>query len=134
MFLYYYPDESLRAIADVIENFGMPAANIIPDYDIFSETVYRAGIYGPRDHAKDVVKVALNALGIEGRKKLEDGIRRMRQVPDENGNFRETAIFEGLNFPKVEKDLRRSYDQVIAYEREVGLDEVDPVSFVPNYP
>lgn len=133
LFLYYYPDESLRAIADVIEHFAMPANNIIPDYDVFYETVLRAGIYGPRSHAKDVVKVALNVLGIEGRKHLEEGLKNMRRVPDENGNFRETAIFEGFNFPQVEKDLRKSFDLIINYEKEVGFDQVDPTTFVPNY-
>ncbi|MBW3623035.1 MAG: acyl-ACP desaturase [Armatimonadetes bacterium] len=133
IFLYYYPDESLRAIKDVIEHFAMPANDIIPDYDIFFETILKAGIYGPRDHAKDVVKFALNRMGVEGRKHLEEGIRRMRQVPDEHGNFRETAIFDGLDFPKVEKGVRDSFAAIEAYEREVGLDAVDPTAFVSNY-
>jgi acyl-[acyl-carrier-protein] desaturase len=133
IFLYYYPDESIRAIADVIEHFAMPAAGIIPNYDHFAETVYRAGIYGPREHSKEVVKVALAGLGFEGRKQLEEGIRRMRQVPDADGNFRETAIFDGFNFPKVEKEVRKSYQLAIDYEKEIGFDEVDPLAFVPNY-
>lgn len=133
LFLYYYPDEALRAIADVIEHFSMPANNIIPDYDVFFDTILRAGIYGPRDHAKDVVKVALNVLGVEGRKHLEEGLKKMRQVPDEDGNYRETAIFDGFNFPQVEKDVRKSFKLITDYEAEVGLDTVDPTVFTPNY-
>ena len=71
----------------------MPAGNLIPNYDRFAEVVYRAGVYGPREHARDVVQAALNNLGVAGRKALEAGIKKSRLVPDENGNLRQTAIF-----------------------------------------
>jgi acyl-[acyl-carrier-protein] desaturase len=133
IFLYYYPDESLRKMAQVIEEFAMPANKIIPNYDVFFETVMKGGIYGPREHAKDVIKVALGKLGVESKKKLEEGIKRMRQVPDADGNFRETAIFDGFDFHKVEHGVHSSFKLITAYEKKVGFDEVDPTHFVPNY-
>lgn len=134
LFLYYYPAEALQAMHDVIKYFAMPAGNLIPDYDKFAEVVYRAGIYGPREHSRDVVAVALRVLGVEGRKALEAGIRRGRLVPDENGNMRESAIFEGIDFPSMEAAARRVYKLIEKQEKETGHYDVDPTHFVPNYP
>ena len=133
LYLYYYPAESIQAMADVIRHFAMPAASIIPNYAEFSETVYRAGVYGPRDFAKDVVQVALSNLGIEGRKELENGIKRGRLVPDENGNLRDSAIFEGIDFGAIDGYVRRIYGRIERHEQEVGFWDVDPTVFVPNY-
>ena len=133
LFMYYYPAESIEAMADVIKHFSMPAAGIIPNYAEFAEVVYRAGIYGPRDFAKDVVQVALSNLGVEGRKALENGIKRGRLVPDENGNLRDSAIFEGIDYGVIKDSVKRIFGRIEQHEREVGFWEVDPTVFVPNY-
>jgi len=133
LFLYYYPAESIQAMYDIIKHFSMPAGGLIPNYDAFAELVHKAGIYGPREHARDVVQVALRNLGVEGRKALENGIRQSRLVPDENGNLRETAIFDGIDFPSVERAVKRIYGRIQDHEKEIGFDEIDPTVFVPNY-
>lgn len=133
LFLYYYPAQALQAMVDVIRHFAMPAGDLIPDYDQFSTIVHRAGIYGPREHSRDVVQAALENLGVAGRKALENGIRQGRMVPDENGNMRETAIFEGIDFPSIEAAVRRIFGRIKKHEDEVGFTEVDPTIFVPNY-
>ncbi len=133
LYTYYYPAESLQAMADVINHFAMPAGNLIPNYDHFAEVVYRAGVYGPREHARDVVQAALNNLGVSGRKALEAGIRKSRLVPDENGNLRETAIFDGLDFVTVQEKVKRIYKLIENHEQEVGFSDIDPTVFVPNY-
>ncbi len=133
LFMYYYPAEAIQAMYDIIKHFAMPAGTLIPNYDQFAEIVHRAGIYGPREHARDVIQVALNKLGVAGRKALENGIRKSRIVPDENGNLRETAIFEGIDFPSVERAVRRIYSRIQSHESEIGFDLVDPTVFVPNY-
>jgi len=133
LYLYYYPTQALEAMSDVIKYFAMPANDIIPDYDKFAETVHRAGVYGPREHARDVVQVALKNLGVSGRKALETGIRRGRLVPDENGNLRDSAIFEGLDFNVIQSAVKRIFGKIEGYERETGFWEVDPTKFTPNY-
>jgi acyl-[acyl-carrier-protein] desaturase len=133
LYLYYYPAESLEAMYDVIKHFSMPAGNLIPNYEHFSEVVYRAGVYGPREHAKDVVQLALGNLGVAGRKALEAGIKRSRLVPDEHGNLRQTAIFDGLDFLTVQDKVKRLYKVIETHEREVGFWDIDPTEFVPNY-
>jgi acyl-[acyl-carrier-protein] desaturase len=133
LFLYYYPAQAIEAMHDVIKYFSMPAGGIIPDYDEFSTIVHKAGIYGPREHAKDVIQVALNNLGMASKKMLEEGIRKTRLVPDVDGNLRETAIFPGLDFSHIEDAVRRMFDRTGKFEAEIGFDEVDPLEFKPGY-
>lgn len=133
IFLYYYPAQAIEAMHNVIKYFAMPAGNIIPRYDEFSELVYRSAIYGPREHAKDVVQVALKNLGFSGRKQLEAGIKRTRLVPDEDGNLRETAIFDSIDFPSIADAVKRIFKRIEGHEQEVGFWDVDPTIFRPNY-
>lgn len=132
LFLYYFPEDSVQAIVDVIRHFGMPAGDIIPNYQHFAETVARAGVYGPREHSKDVVKVALEQLGAESVRSLEEGIRRSREIPDENGVFRTAAIFETLDHEFIERKVSQLFDKISTYEKQVGLDEIYNTRFIPN--
>lgn len=134
LYLYYYPAQAIEAMVAVIRNFAMPGSRVdIPDYPKFEETIYRAAIYGPREHSRDVVQHALDALGFANRKALEAGIKRIRQVPDEDGNFVESQIFEGIDFPSIADAVQRIFGRITAYEEETGHNEVDPTIFVPNY-
>ena len=95
--------------------------------------MYRSAIYGPREHAKDVVAAALKNLGFEGRRAVEAGIKKGRLVPDENGNLRDSAIFEGIDFPHISGAVKRLFGRIEKYEGEVGFSALDPTPFVPNY-
>ncbi|MFN8509452.1 MAG: acyl-ACP desaturase [Deinococcaceae bacterium] len=132
LFLYYYPEKTLEAIRDVITHFAMPAYSLVPDWDKFFETVYRAGIYGPRDFQRDVVQIVFKNLGIASRKALEDGIRRTRQVPTVEGQIRSTAIWDSFDYGLVEGDVQRFYTKIATYEQNIGFSEIDPTLFVPN--
>jgi acyl-[acyl-carrier-protein] desaturase len=133
LFLYYYPQKTLEAIKDVIEHFTMPAASLVPDWDSFFETVYRAGIYGPRTYARDVVQVVFRNLGIESRKALEAGIKATRLVPtDDASTLQQTAIWSSFDYGLIEGDVRRLHDKINRYEEEIGFDEVYPTDFVTN--
>lgn len=131
LFLYYFPEESVEALADVLKYFAMPAMDIIPNYDDFGETIVRAGIYGPRIYAKDVVQAVLNNMGIESRKALENGIRQHRQVPNPDGQMVDSAIFNTLDYGYIEKVTQRLFGRIHKYEERVGLDQVQPTKFVP---
>jgi acyl-[acyl-carrier-protein] desaturase len=132
LYLYYYPMQTLEAIVDVIKHFAMPAGDIIPNYQRFFEVVYQAGVYGPREYAKDVLQTALNNLTIEGRKALEAGIKRFRQVPDAEGNTRDTAIFETIDYKAVEDAVKRLFKRIENYEHETGFADIEPTAFVPS--
>ena len=131
--LYYYPQRTLEAIKNVIGQFSMPASHLIPDWDEFSTTVYKAGIYGPRDFNRDVMQVAFRNLGIESRKKLEEGIKLGRQVPNFEGDgMVPTIIWDSFDYGSVEGDVKRLHVKIQDYEKGVGFDAIDPFEFVEN--
>ena len=132
LFLYYYPARTLAALKDVLEHFMMPASAIIPDWDNFNEAVYKAGIYGPRQYARDVVQVVFKNLGIESRKALEAGLQRSRLVPTNEGEVQQTAIWDSFDYGLVEGDVRRLHRKIADYEHNIGFDEIDPTRFTPN--
>ena len=136
LYLYYYPLKSLEALYDVINNFHMPGLDIIPNRDSLSETLYKSGVYGPRQYTRDVLTVALKNLGIDNRrafiKKFSDGIKRSRLVPDPDGNIRPTATFDVFDYDSVEKAVKKLFGRVSNYEREIGFDLIDPTHFIPS--
>jgi acyl-[acyl-carrier-protein] desaturase len=132
LYLYYYPAETIEALVEVLENFGMPAMELVPDGAAFAELVYRGGIYGPREYSGDVLKVALKNMGVHNRRALEKGVKRSRQVPDTNGKLRDTAIFDGFDYQDVESSVKRLFGRLKEYEEEVGLAEIIPTEFVPS--
>jgi len=136
LYLYYYPAETLRALLDVINHFTMPALDLIsvmPDLADFEEVTYRAGVYTPRQHVKDVLDVVFKHLGnILDRKSLAQGMKRSRQVPDPDGNMRDTALFEIFDYNAVELAVKKIFGRIQKHEQETGLAEVDPTHFVPS--
>lgn len=127
LYLYYYPQRTLEAIKHVIATFSMPAATLIPDWQEFFETVYRAGVYGPRDFSRDVVQVVFRNLGIESRRQLEEGIRKTREVPDFEGNtVATTAIWDSFDYGLVEGDVKRLHAKIQKFETEIGFSQLDP--------
>lgn len=132
IFLYYYPEETLNAIVDVLKNFAMPAASLIANYDAFVKAVHSANVFTRRQYGRDVVLPALANLGVTNIKQVEAGIKQSRQVPDEEGQMRDTALFEGVDFDVVETTVRRIFARIETYEDEIGLSDLDPTRFVPN--
>jgi hypothetical protein len=80
--------------------------------------------------------VALKNLGIDDRrsfiKNISKGIKKTRVVPDEDGNPRDTAIFDLFDYDSVEKAVKKLFGRVANYEKEVGFDQIDPTPFVPS--
>jgi len=132
VYLYYYPARALEAMMDVLKNFAMPALDILPNGAEFYELVHRTGVYGTRIFARDVMQVLFEQLSVTGRKAVEEGVRRSRQVPDENGVLRDTAVFGALDYKAVEDAVKRLFGKIKTYEQETGLADVDPTSFVAS--
>lgn len=133
LFLYYYPMQALEALTDVLQNFAMPGLDIVPNIRQNEEIIIRSGIYGnTRQLAQDVMQVAFNSLGVTGRRALVNGFKNFRRVPDADGNLCDSAIFSALDYSAVETAVRRLYGRVERYEKEIGLDEIDPTLFIPT--
>jgi acyl-[acyl-carrier-protein] desaturase len=135
LFLYYYPEETLTSLVNVLRSFTMPASRIIPDYDAFIQVLYEGGIFGPRMYAREVVPTALKNLGIESLRAVEKGIGCTRRVPTAEGVMRDTAIFDantvgaGVDFTVVEAAVIRLFDRIGRYEKEVGFFDIHPTEF-----
>jgi acyl-[acyl-carrier-protein] desaturase len=129
--LYYFPEETLQALVDVLHYFVMPATTIVPNYDAFVKELYAAELFGPRKYARDVARPALAALGIEAIKEVEAGLRRTRDAPAPDGGMRPAPALAGCDYDVVESAVRGLFARIGEYEREVGLAEVDPTAFVP---
>jgi acyl-[acyl-carrier-protein] desaturase len=129
--LYYFPEETLRALVDVLRNFIMPAATIVPNYDAFIRELYAADIFGPRKYGRDVARPALIALGIRAIKELEDGLRHTRDTPALDGSLRPAQVFPGCDLGVIECAVRGLFARIGEYERAVGLADIDPTVFVP---
>ncbi|MGH1366570.1 MAG: acyl-ACP desaturase [Calditrichia bacterium] len=132
LYMYYYPTKAIEALHNVIKFFAMPAGDLIPGYDKFAEVVSKANVYGRREHMKDVLDVALDNLGIAGRRALFQGIERIRKVPDENGDMRHTGLFDLLDYEGVESKVKRLFGRISDYEKEVGFDLINPTEFIPS--
>lgn len=132
LYLYYYPAQALEALHEVIQFFAMPAGDLIPGYDKFAEAAVAARVYGPREYVRDVLDVALKNLGLEGRKALLNGIKRIRQVPTEDGTMRDTAVVDTLDYKQIEKKVQQLFGRVTKYEEQTGHALIDPFSFIPS--
>ena len=132
LYLYYQPEETLQAIHDVITHFAMPAQNIIPNWPQVAETIYRAGVYGPRVFQRDVIGPVFDNLTIAGKKALESGIKRTREIPNGDGIMRGTALWDVFDPGEAERSVIRLHDKIGAYEASVGRAALDPFSFQPN--
>lgn len=82
LYLKYDTADTLDDILYVFKTFAMPAKDFLYNWTEFEEVVAKAGIYGPREHVKDVQNPILNALGYQNRRDLERAALRMRLAPD----------------------------------------------------
>ncbi len=53
-------------------------------------------------------------------------------VPDPDGNMRDTALFEAIDYPALEAAVKRLHERIAEHEQEIGYSEVDPTYFVPS--
>ena len=132
LYLYYQPEETLQAIQDVVNHFAMPAQNIIPNWPVVAENIYRTGVYGPRVFQRDVIAPVFDNLTLTSRKALENGIKRSREVPNDTGEMRSTALWDVFDTGEAERSIMRLHDKITDYEKSVGRDALDPLRFQAN--
>lgn len=131
LYLYYYPAQLLTALDEVIKHFAMPALDMFEDPN-WGEILYKTGIYGAREYTKDVLQVAIKQLSVKSRKALELGIKNSRLVPDPDGNICDAAIFKSFDYREVGATVKNTIDRITRYAKEVGIHDLDPVTFTPS--
>lgn len=132
LYLYYYPAQAIEALQHVVANFAMPANQYIPDFQSFGEALVKTAIYGPRDYTRDVLQVVFDQIGVKGRRALEDGIRRSREVPAPDNEMRSTSFLQTFDYDVVENAVKRIYSRINEYEKQIGIHDLDPAVFVPS--
>lgn len=132
LYLYYFPEETLEAIHDVVTHFAMPAQNIIPNWPQVAETIYKAGVYGPRVFQRDVLGPVFDNLTVAGRKALDNGIKKARAIPDDQGVMRNPALWDVFDTGEAERSVMRLHGKITDYEKSVGRSELDPFPFLHN--
>jgi len=132
LFLYYFPEETLQGIHDVISHFAMPAQDIIPNWPVIAETIYRTGVYGPKEFQRDVIGPVLENMTVAGRKALDNGLKRSKQIPDDQGVMRLTALWDVFDPGEAERSVMRMHDKISTYETSIGRDAFDPIRFGAN--
>jgi acyl-[acyl-carrier-protein] desaturase len=74
------PNAAMRAIADVVSNFGMPGANM-PGFGRKAVQIALAGIYDMTQHLEEVVAPVLRAWNIFERTDLSgDGLKAREEL------------------------------------------------------
>jgi acyl-[acyl-carrier-protein] desaturase len=58
---------TLRDVAHVVQNFEMPAHDVIPDWPRRGAMIERHGVFGPRPFVRRVLLPALERIGVERR-------------------------------------------------------------------
>jgi acyl-[acyl-carrier-protein] desaturase len=97
VFMEFEPEETLKDLKFVFEQFAMPAQTLIPGWDDRAKQIHAAGIYGPKQYLKHVYLPILADLGLT-RKELEaiDASDRVLVAADEqdppNSNGRKIYI------------------------------------------
>ena len=132
LMLYYFPSESIDALVDVIKHFAMPGVEIIPNFQRFQEACVQSAVFGPRVYAKDTLQTALSNLSVKASKAFIYGVRKSRMVPDPDGNMRDTALFDAIDYPALEQAVTRLHVRIRKHEEEIGFLEIDPTCFVPS--
>jgi acyl-[acyl-carrier-protein] desaturase len=130
--LYYYPAEALRALIDVVSHFAMPGQEIIPNFAEFEEVVARSAVFGPREHAVDVLRVALRNLGVSAHRAITLGVQQARRVPGDDGAPHDSALLNILDYQKVERHVGDTYRRIATFEEETGRAELDPTLMLPS--
>jgi acyl-[acyl-carrier-protein] desaturase len=129
LYLYYFPEESVRALVDVLRHFSMPAHDLIPGYDEFGRVLHQSGLFGRRAHYTDVVQVALNHLGLPGVRAIEAGIRRSRMPPGLDARNPDSAGW--LDAVRLARGARGVFVQATRYAEEAGVGHTLHAEFVP---
>jgi acyl-[acyl-carrier-protein] desaturase len=118
LFIYYFPDESLSALVDVLRHFAMPAGDLIPDYSTFGQVLQQAELFGRRRHYEDVVTMCLRHLSVPALRALEAGIRDSRRLPP---GERESDVLKWVDAEQHERAAENVFRRVKRYAADAGI-------------
>lgn len=114
LYLYYFPEEALAALSDVLRAFVMPAADIVPRYDAFIRELYAGNLFSRRKYVRDVIEPALEKLGVAGVRSLEQALLRIRTCSGGLGADN-SGVHEVVDSVFLEKTMCHLFDRLKPY-------------------
>lgn len=132
IYLYYFPERTLAALAKVLAFFEMPAAGIIPDYDTFIDALYGRGLFGRKTYYAEVFKLVCEKLSVGSIRDLDRCIKSTRDpVRDEIGlPLHPSQIFD---FSTIQQTIISLFLRLGRFEREAGIDEMFQTGMIPYF-
>lgn len=129
--LYYFPEDALPALGDVLRGFVMPASTLVPNYDAFTADLYAGRLFGRIMYAREVVPPSLDKLSVLDRRILlrGDGTAAAKA---ETGAAPITALYQAVNREALESTVIRLFEKLGRDGRELGLADDLLDRFVPH--
>lgn len=131
--VHYLPEDALPALLDVLCDFTMPAAGIIPNYDVFIKELYAAGIFGRQKYVSDVVEPALAKLGVDARRAFQTKLfsRRKSLTRRSDSQEPEPNLLVPVQHDVLGEFVRHLLQRLDVYEQRIGFGEVDGYQPIP---
>lgn len=129
--LYYFPEQTLRALAHVLAHFEMPAARIVPDYGQFIDALHRCGVFGRRAYVTHVVRVVSEQFGVRDFAALDQRIKQARTLDPSDATWSRSDSTALVDPSIVRHSLLRLFHRVEAFEAEHGIAELFQTRFEP---
>lgn len=78
--LKYFPEQTLDALLNVSKGYTMPIVQM-PNGEEFLQAVLNSGLGNTRDILKEVMKPALNRMGLESKQALRKAMKNYQKLP-----------------------------------------------------
>lgn len=130
--LYYFPEDTLPALAEVLRGFVMPASTLVPNYDAFTADLYAGGLFGRMKYAREVVPPVLANLGVADLRAIGPGNSRTTTAPEECAPCDGQSMSKAVNLSLLESAVVHLFDKLGAFTRDLGLSGEAAAQFVPH--
>ena len=121
LYLYYQPEETLQGYPRCHHAFR----DARPEHH--SELAAGRRDHLPRGRLRPAryssatsSRPVFENMTVTGRKALENGLKRSREIPNDEGVMRLTALWDAFDPGEAERSVMRLHDKIIDYEKSVG--------------
>lgn len=129
IYLYYFPERTLHAIAKVLAFFEMPAASLIADYQPFIDALYRRQLFGKKTYFKEVVCLVCEKLAVRDLR-LIDGASKRLQKPPVDGDCLPLRPQDLFDFETVQTTMITLFTRLGRFEIEAGIEQMFDTGFL----
>ncbi len=131
IYLYYFPERTLQAIARVLAFFEMPAASIIGDYEPFIQALYQRQLFGKKTYFKEVVCLVCEKLALREVRLIDRVAKQIRNplLHEDGLPPRPQDIF---SFEAVQTSMITLFIRLGRFEHSARIDRMFDTGFIPH--